>query len=100
MATKAWCKSTPSIPYSSSSGNAARQLEGRNHLVGRGEFDPRVAPVSRTGGHAVLVQASRRVLDETHLPAPLKKCTYRRVITDVGGDAEDDDLVWIEGLEQ
>src|SRR5438105_15252692 len=100
MATNTWCKSTPSIPYSSSSGNAARQLEGRNHLVNGGEFDPRFAPGGHAGRHAALVQASRRILDEAHPASALEQAADRRVVADVRRHAEEDDLVRVEPGEQ
>src|SRR6266545_6944641 len=92
--------STPGIPYSSSSWDAARQLQLPNHLVRRREFDSGLTPGGRAGGHASLVQASGHILDEAHLTAPLKEAADHCVVTDVGGDAEHDDLVGIEALEQ
>src|SRR5204863_8762652 len=52
------------------------------------------------GGHAALVQTAGGILDEAHLAAPLEEAADRRVVADVGGDAEDSDLVGIEPREQ
>src|SRR5437588_7454109 len=116
MATKVWCRSTPGIPYSSSSGRAGRQpeapawrrrieaasacLEGGDDLVDRGEFDAGAAPGGCTGCNPAFVQTTGGILHELHPPAPLEEAPDRGVGADVRGNPEQDDLVGIEPLEQ
>src|SRR5207237_8777535 len=71
-----------------------------DHLVDRGELDARVPPGGRAVRDAALVQAARGILDEAHLASTLEETADRRVVADVGGDAEDGDLVRIEPRQQ
>src|SRR5690349_19193204 len=98
MATNMWCKSTPGIPDSSSSGMPARQLEATNDLVHGREPDARRTPRGRAGGDTAVVEPSRGVLDEAHGATTLEEPADRGVVTHVGGHAEDDDLVRTEPL--
>src|SRR5262245_5855482 len=100
MATKMWWRSTPGIPDSSSSGMPPRQLEPCDHLVDRGKPDALRLPVSGARHDIAVIEPARGVRDETNLPAPLEKSADSRVVADVRRDAEHNDLVRIEMLQQ
>src|SRR3954470_3449745 len=100
MATNMWCKSTPGIPDSSSSGMPARQLQGADDLFDGRELDARLAPGSGAGGDTGVIEPPRGVLHEPRAPAALEEAADRGVVTHVAGDAEHDDLVGVEVLEQ
>ena len=74
--------------------------EGGDHLLGGRELDAALAPGGDAGLRPRLVEAPRGVLDEDDAPAALEEAADRGVVADVGRDAEDDDLVRVERLEQ
>src|SRR3954454_23974011 len=74
--------------------------EVRNHLVRGAERDSGVPPGARASRHTRVVEPARRVFDEPHPEAPVEETTDRRIVADVGRDAEDDDLVRIQPLEE
>src|SRR3954462_15802702 len=95
-----WCKSTPGIPDSSSSGMPARQLQGADDLVDGRELDAGLAPGSGAARDTGVIEPPRGVLHEPHAPAALEEAADRSVVTHVAGDAEHDDLVRVEVLDQ
>src|SRR3954452_7752654 len=80
-------------------GSAGRELKRGDDCVDRRELDAALAPERGAGGGAPLVEATRGVLDEEHAPSPPQEAADRRVVADVGRDAEDDDLVRVERVE-
>src|SRR5256885_1161926 len=81
-------------------GMRQRSLERLDRLVNRREAHPGVAPGGGARGRASVVEAARRLLDEDHRQAAHEEAADRRVVADVGGDPEEDDLVRLEPLEQ
>src|SRR5437868_7061954 len=79
---------------------APLSLEEREHLVNRGRHDAALPPRGATRRRPLGIEAPGRVLDEADRPAALEHPQDRRVVADVGRDAEHDHLLRIEPLEQ
>src|SRR2546425_7746811 len=74
--------------------------ERRDDLVGRRELHAAAAPDRRACPDAGVVEAARCVLDEAHAASALEQPEDRRVVADIGRDAEEDHLVGVESLDQ
>src|SRR6478672_11022170 len=77
----------------------ADSTERGDDFVRRGEPDTGVPPRLQSGSDTIVVQATRGVLDERHLATAKQKATDCRVVADVRGDPEENDLVRVERLE-
>src|SRR3954466_14901253 len=74
--------------------------EVKNHLICGGECAPGLPPRGRASRHPRVVEPARCVFDEPHPDAPVEETTDCRIVADVRRDAEHDDLVRIQPLEQ
>src|SRR6266567_3763564 len=84
----------PTLPHLGQGGYPLN--EGADDRVGGRELHAPFTPRRGAGGDAALVESPRRILHEAHATATVQEPADRRVVTDVCGDAEDDDLVRVE----
>src|SRR5207249_334883 len=84
----------------SSIGMHQPSLERLDGLVNRREAHACIAPGGGARGRACVVEPARRLLDEDDWKAAREEAANRRVVAHVGGNAEEDDLLRLEALEQ